>query len=342
MNEEELVPVESTSSGSAVSSSHGQEETKECSASYQKLVTIAEDEKPEPKVYDKYSEEDSPTITGFRFFDMEVLSSVFKQLRCGDCCSFSLVLMGDSTKRKGCASTLRLLCEHCGWKLSFCTSRKQGKSYEVNRRLVYGMRTIGKGYAGARKFCAIMNMPSPPTEKAFIFNSRVIGRHVKIIAEESMKKAGQDVYALKSQGTSSATGPVNCGISCDGTWQKRGYSSRNGCVTVISMDTGSQECKQCERHEHLDKASHEYQTWRAEHTKCKAVTVIRIFQALNIPPGKYTEEACKLQDQLRVDGVEYKSKASTKKRRKVIRELKKRKEDKNKQREGVNYAPGQF
>ena len=70
---------------------------------------------------------------------------------------------------------------HFGWKFSFCTSRKQGKSYEVNRLLVYGMRTIGKGYAGARKFCAIMNMPSPPTEKAFIFNSRIIGRHVKII-----------------------------------------------------------------------------------------------------------------------------------------------------------------
>ena len=93
-----------------------------------------------------------------------------------------------------------------------------------------------------------------------------------------MKKAGQDVNALKSQGTSSATGPVNCGISWDGTWQKRGYSSRNDCVTVISVDTGrvldvealSQGCKQYERHEHLDKASLEYQTWRAEHTKCKA------------------------------------------------------------------------
>ena len=65
MNEEGLVPVESSSSGSAMSSSHGHEEAKECSASYQKLVTNAEDEKPTPKVHDKYSEEDSPTITGF-------------------------------------------------------------------------------------------------------------------------------------------------------------------------------------------------------------------------------------------------------------------------------------
>ena len=44
--------------------------------------------------------------------------------------------------------------------------------------------------------------------------------------------------------------------------------------------------------------------------------MIRIFQALNIPPGKYTEEGCKLLDQLRVDGAEYKSKASTKKKKK--------------------------
>ena len=78
------------------------------------------------------------------------------------------------------------------------------------------------------------------------------------------------------------------------------------------------------------------------HFNIGAVTVIRILQALNFPSGKYTEEGCKLLDQLRVDGAEYKSKASTKKRRKVIRGLKKRKEDKNKQREGVNYASGQF
>ena len=101
MNEEGLVPVESTSSGSAMSSSDGQEEAKECSASYQKLVTNAEHEKPKPKVHDKYSEEDSPTITGFRFFDMEVLSSVFEQLRCGDCGSFSLLLMEYSTMCSG-------------------------------------------------------------------------------------------------------------------------------------------------------------------------------------------------------------------------------------------------
>ena len=73
----------------------------------------------------------------------------------------------------------------------------QGKSFEVNRRLVYDLRTLGKGYAGARKFCLVMNMPPPPTEKAFISNSCVIGRHIKWIAKETMKKAGKEVVFLQ-------------------------------------------------------------------------------------------------------------------------------------------------
>jgi len=71
------------------------------------------------------------------------------------------------------------------------------------------MRTLEKGYAGARKFCTVVNMPPPPTEEAFLSNSRVIGRRIKV---------GEEDF--------SGTESVNCG-----------YSSRNGCVTVISMDT---------------------------------------------------------------------------------------------------------
>ena len=38
---------------------------------------------------------------------------------------------------------------------------------------------------------------------------------------------------------------------------------------VLDVEAPSHGCKQGERYEHLDKASLEYQTWRAEHTKCK-------------------------------------------------------------------------
>ena len=74
--------------------------------------------------------ETNPSITGFRFCGMEVLSSVFSLPRCGECGDFSLLCMEDNLKRKGCASTLRLLCEQCGWKHSFCTSKKQGRVFK--------------------------------------------------------------------------------------------------------------------------------------------------------------------------------------------------------------------
>jgi hypothetical protein len=52
-------------------------------------------------------------------------------------------------------------------------------------------------------------------------------------------------------------GIAHRGVSSDGTWQRRGYSSMNGCVTTISMDTGrcidvevlSKVCHACQRHE---------------------------------------------------------------------------------------------
>lgn len=31
---------------------------------------------------------------------------------------------------------------------------------------------------------------------------------------------------------------TECGVSGDGTWQRRGHSSLNGCVSLISIDTG--------------------------------------------------------------------------------------------------------
>jgi len=246
------------------------------SASYRKLKTNIVEAKQAETIVEEPEGDFEPIITGYRFCDMEIMADVFVHLRCGECGQFSLVLMEDDLNRNGCASSLRLLCENCGWKHLFSTSKRQGKSFEVNRRLVYGMRALGKGHAGAKKFCSLMNIPPPPTARSFTKNSRVIGKHVKKVAKESMQNASKEIKCLKGQQNSDE--PTDCAASFDGTWQRRGYSSHNGCVTAISMDTGkvidvealSVSCKQCQLHEHLDKNSIEYQRWRADHINCKA------------------------------------------------------------------------
>ena len=54
------------------------------------------------------------------------------------------------------------------------------------------------------------------------------------------------------------------------------------------------------------------------------------------------ELACQAEDKSRVSITQYKSTTQAKKRRKVIRGLKKKKEDKNQQAEGLKYGAGEF
>ena len=57
---------------------------------------------------------------------------------------------------------------------------------------------------------------------------------------------------------------IDVGVSVDGTWQRRGFSSNNGVVTAISIDTGkvvdveimSKICKGCKQKEHLKTVIH--------------------------------------------------------------------------------------
>jgi hypothetical protein len=70
-------------------------------------------------------------------------------------------------------------------------------------------------------------------------------------AKDSMDNAAKDIIKMKC----SKKVVVKCGVSIDGTWQKRGYSSMNGCVSCISIDTGkildveimSQFCRYCSK-----------------------------------------------------------------------------------------------
>ena len=78
-------------------------------------------------------------------------------------------------------------------------------------------------------------MPAPFKPNAYYKNNKAILKAVKTVAEKSMKDASDEIHALKG---SNDAGISQCGVSCDGTWQRRGHSSMNGCVTTLSIDTG--------------------------------------------------------------------------------------------------------
>ena len=245
------------------------------SASSRKLLPECTTTEKQPKEPTEDVPANSVGITGYRLVDVELLGRVFSSLRCADCGCFTLTLMENTISRKGCASELRVFCQNCGWRNEFYTSKKQSKSFEVNRRLVYSMRSLGKGHSGAKKFCTMMNMPPPSTAKPFSKSSKTITKHIKMIAKKSMADAAADI---RKSANAQETDVISCPVSCDGTWQRRGFSSLNGCVMIMSIDTGkvldtealSRCCKQCQQHSHLDKESEEYRLWKADHTNCKA------------------------------------------------------------------------
>ncbi|GFU95496.1 uncharacterized protein TNCV_2729501 [Trichonephila clavipes] len=71
-------------------------------------------------------------------------------------------LREDLKSRRGLAVSLEIICHNCGESTSTMSSKISNKCYDVNLRLTYGMRAIGKGRAAARIFCGLMNLPPPP------------------------------------------------------------------------------------------------------------------------------------------------------------------------------------
>ena len=114
------------------------------------------------------------------------------------------------------------------------------------------MRSIGQGEASASRFCSLMNMPPPPKPSAYLACNDALSIAAKTVATDVMRDAGKELHH------DSDSEVVQCGVSCDGTWQRRGYSSLNGCVTTISMETGKCLdveilCKVCHTCQSIDK-----------------------------------------------------------------------------------------
>lgn len=173
---------------------------------------------------------------------------VMKFVKCKFCDSEKSVIICESVNaRKGLATKLQIQCNNCQASASTMSSKlNRHRLYEINTRLVLGMRCIGKGKKPTETFCAIMNLPPPPVK----FSSQIkrLAQSVGEIASESMRNAAREVVEIS--GSSDIVGAF------DGSWQRRGHTSLNGVMSATSLDTGkvldvevmSKYCKYCEKH----------------------------------------------------------------------------------------------
>ncbi|XP_068700909.1 uncharacterized protein [Montipora foliosa] len=223
---------------------------------------------------------------GFKVQDAELLSQcISKSAICSSCrnSKSNLQLFQDSSSRDGLAELLYLKCSFCHTITALQTSRrlggKGGGAYEVNRRSVLSSHQWGR--AGLAKFCAGMELPPPVTKKAYNQNMIQIERMAINNAEKLMCEAAERLTQLASRENEESMVDIDghsiakVAVSIDGTWQKRGHSSKIGVVFAVSVMTGeildyevkSLMCKECSSHEHCDKESPDYLAWKESHSR---------------------------------------------------------------------------
>ncbi|GFX85564.1 uncharacterized protein TNCV_3717351 [Trichonephila clavipes] len=164
----------------------------------------------------------SEHLTGNRLIDLEILIGIFSLLCCPTkmCTAGSLYLVEDS--RFGLSSNFSLHCKNCGFMLAFCTSKKLNKMNELNTRFVYELRLIGRGVSAGRKLCAVLNLPPFLSKLAFRQQEKKTPQFCYFHWRKRMNDTAKGIRQLKK----SIHGTVNCGVSVNGTWQRRGFFAK--------------------------------------------------------------------------------------------------------------------
>lgn len=203
---------------------------------------------------DSSSKKYSEGPDGFRFLDISVLSAVFHLLCCPVCKHGRVKLQEDSGAKMGFASPFVLKCENqkCKFFEKFYSSSKieGSQAFEVNRRIVLATRSTGIGHQALAKFACVMNMPPPMNGNSYRDHVAVVKSAAQAVCKQSMANAVEEVKTFYEP---QEDGNFDIGVSGDGTWRKRGYSSLYGVVTALSTITGkvvdvevmSKNCKEC-------------------------------------------------------------------------------------------------
>ena len=222
----------------------------------------------------------------YLLIDSDILETVIQTIgRCPiDNCCGKVKLKNKFSKKMGLSCNLELSCAICEWQTNILTSKKipTSRAFDINLHSIIAFRENGKGHTGLESVCSYLNLVPPMNKNAYNKLLLTAKSSYKKTAEICMKTAADEVRCLVaeekhdtvsensnittiencSDGTDSSSLQnsvvddefiVDTAVSSDGTWQKRGYDSLNGIVTVIQNDVGkcvdfrviSKKCTAC-------------------------------------------------------------------------------------------------
>ena len=190
--------------------------------------------------------------------DSRILQNILSVIgSCPLCKCNNITFSNNVSKKKGLADCIEIACgsTNCDYTFNTYSSNRVSKPnqpgpdpFDVNVRSLIAFREIGRGYTAMETFFGYMNCVPPMSYPAFREMNMVVGNVYSDVASESMLRG---VCELRGDKDDEETCDIT--VSCDGTWQRRGYSSLNGVLSIISDDTGkvidyevmSKKCAQC-------------------------------------------------------------------------------------------------
>ena len=208
-----------------------------------------------------------------------ILRSVLAKCKC-EICHESIELVDYESLRAGLSHKLSLQCKNCGVIETFHSSSTGKKvdpgsgarrtMFDVNLRSVLAFREIGKGHNAMNTFTGLMNLAKPISKTQYDKVNDKLFQVYQDTALYSCEEAATET--IQKIDEKDPYGITDCQVSVDGSWQKRGHTSLNGVVTVISKENGkcldhivlSKKCKGCQTWS--NKTSHPgYNSWKANH-----------------------------------------------------------------------------
>ncbi|CAB4038257.1 Hypothetical predicted protein, partial [Paramuricea clavata] len=240
----------------------------------------------------KPAEDDTVTV------DINSVIEVFQRMTLKDSKSINVLkhltkslcqlgLVENATARAGLMSDFTIECSACDNSTRMQTSTStvsKGRSFDVNRRVVYHSLETGGGYEALSSFCSVMNMPCM-SKQAYYKQVDVILEAQESEALAELLKAGEKLRnlldvendtdsSLDEDTNEDSNDPLDVTVSFDGTWAKRGFTSLFGVFFVMSVDTGevldyhvfSKFCQKCSKKKNECKDDlEEFEAWKAEH-----------------------------------------------------------------------------
>lgn len=192
------------------------------------------------------------------------LSTLVQCKQCGKDLSFKCC------KKEGLGFEIQLKCDSCSPRY-VPSCEKIGRSYEINSRFIFVMRSLGIGQAGCNKFCGLMDLTCNFLSKpSYLEAMQKICDSVKTTAAQFLYFAAQE----EKRATFKNTQSDNLTVSGDGTWMKQGFSSLFGVTSMIGYWTGkvidifvsSLYCNLCKLWQNKLNTC-EFESWHEEHVE---------------------------------------------------------------------------